>query len=330
MRDPSTATPVRTFWAFAAIYLIWGSTYLGIKIAVDDLPPFFLAGSRFFVAGLILFGWARLRGEAVPGLRAWGTAAVFGTLFFVLGNGLVVWAETRVPSGRTALLASTSPIWTVLIESALAGWLLPPGRVLIGVLLGFGGLLLLSRPTPELSDTVPPLGLAALVSAGFAWALGSVYSHRHHAEGSPAMATGMKMLGGGTQLLLLSLAAGEWGAVARGHVTPRAWAALVYLIGFGSIVAFSAFIYLLRTSTPQRVATSAYVNPVVALVLGWSVLGERVSARMVIGTAVILVSVLLVRWPGRPDVVDEVEVGTMETGEFAVAGPADRADEGGT
>jgi len=316
MRNTTTATPARTFWAFAAIYLIWGSTYLGIKIAVDELPPFFLAGSRFLMAGAVLFAWARFRGESVPGIRVWATAAVFGTLFFVLGNGLVVWAETRVPSGRTALLASTSPIWTVLIDSALAGWEVPPGRVMLGVLLGFGGLALLSRPTPELSSTVPALGLVALVGASFAWALGSVYAHRHHLEGSPAMATGMKMIGGGVQLLLIGLVAGEWTTLRTGGVSVKAWGALAYLVVFGSIVAFTAFTYLLRTSTPQRVATSAYVNPIVALGLGWALLGEQVTGRMLAGAAVILSSVLLVRLPGRPAVVEEVEVGTMETGEF--------------
>lgn len=321
MSPPPAASPARTFWAFAAIYLIWGSTYLGIKIAVEDLPPFLMAGIRFVVAGAILLGWARLRGEPVPRARTWATAAVYGTLFFVLGNGLVVWAETRVPSGRTALLASTSPIWTVLIESALTGWELPPGRVLLGVLLGFGGLALLSRPTAELASTVPPLGVAALVGASFAWALGSVYSHRHHVEGSPEMATGMKMLGGGAQLLLLGYLLGEGHRLRAGTVTFQAWAALAYLIVFGSIVAFTAFTYLLRTTTPQRVATSAYVNPIVALALGWALLGEQVTGRMLMGAGVILGSVLLVRLPGRPEVVEEAEVGAMETGEYPVAGP---------
>jgi drug/metabolite transporter (DMT)-like permease len=318
----SRATPIKTFWAFVAIYLIWGSTYLAIRIAVHDLAPFFLAAVRFVVAGLVLYGWARLQGERRPPLAVWRYAAVLGFLFFVLGNGLIVWAEQRVPSGRTALLASTSPIWTVVIESALAGWARPPGRVALGVLLGFGGLVLLANPTADLADSVSASGVAALVTAGLAWALGSVYSHRRHLDASPAMATGLKMLTGGLLLGVVSVGLGEPVVERVGLAGWDAWAALAYLVVFGSIIGFSAFTYLLRTSTPQKVATSAYVNPVVALALGWTLAGELVTGRMLLGAGVILLGVLLVRWPVRPGVVDEAEVGAMETGEWEAAAPA--------
>jgi drug/metabolite transporter (DMT)-like permease len=317
----ASPSSTRTFWAFLAIYVIWGSTYLAIKIAVRDVPPFLLAATRFLVAGAVLYGWARVHGEPNPPRTVWRTAAVLGALFFVFGNGLVVWAQQHVPSGRTALLATTSPLWTVLIESALAGWVFPAGRALVGVVIGFAGLALLASPAPALAGTVPPMGVLALVAAGLAWALGSVFAHRRHLEASPPMATGMKMLAGGALLLPVSLGLGEWGAVRTAAIGWDAWAALGYLVVFGSIIGFSAFTYLLRHSTPQRVATAAYVNPVVALALGWGLAGERVTGRMLLGAAVILAGVVLVRWPVGRDVIDEVEVGAMETGEFPAQGP---------
>lgn len=320
-REPAGGAVSKTFWAFLTIYVVWGSTYLAIRIGVHDLPPFFLAAVRFLLAGGVLFGWARLRGEPNPPAAVWRTAAVFGALFFVFGNGLVVWAEQFVPSGRTALLASTSPLWTALIESALAGWVMPRGRVLVGLALGFGGLTLLASPAPALAGTAPAAGVIALVAAGLAWALGSVFAHRRHLEASPAMATGLKMLTGGLQLAGVSLLLGEWGEVHAGQVGWQAWAALGYLVVFGSIIGFSAFTYLLRTSTPQRVATAAYVNPVVALLLGWGLAGEGVTGRMLLGAAVILAGVVLVRWPAPEDVIEEEEVGAMETGEHPIGSP---------
>jgi drug/metabolite transporter (DMT)-like permease len=315
------ASRVLTFWAFAAIYLIWGSTYLGIRIAVRDLPPFFLAGGRFLVAGAVLYGWARLRGEPAPPLRVWRTAAVFGVLFFLIGNGLVAWAQQTVPSGRTALLASTAPLWTAVIESGLAGWALPAGRVLAGLLLGFGGLALLATPVEAVAGTVPPAGVAALVAAGLGWALGSVFAHRRQLAVSGTMATGLKMLTGGAALLLASALLGEPARVRLDAVGWQAWTAMAYLVVFGSILGFLAFTYLLRTSTPQRVATASYVNPVVALFLGWALAGEQVTSRMLVGAAVIVGGVVLVRWPVKGPVLEEVEVATLRTDEHPVAGP---------
>lgn len=306
------------FWAFAAIYLIWGSTYLGIQIAIQTIPPFLLAGVRFLVAGGLIYLWARFKGEPAPGLRVWLTAAGLGTLFFVFGNGLVVWAEERVPSGRTALLASTSPIWTVMLESALDRWRRPPTRVLIGLLLGVIGLTLLASPgTGEGAVSVG--GIVALLVASMAWALGSVIAHRRHLPVGPAMATSMKMLGGGVQLALLSALLGEGRDFDTGAVTSQSWVALTYLIVFGSVIGFSAFTYLLRESTPQMVGTSAYVNPLVAVLLGWAFAHEQVTAKMLLGAAVSLSGVLLIRWPKRSDPPPaEEDVGTLETGEFPV------------
>ena len=323
------AAPNRTlvFWAFAAVYFIWGSTYLGIQIAIETMPPFLLAAVRFLLAGAILVAWARWQGEALPGRSSWTTAALLGTLFFVFGNGLVVWAEQHVPSGRTALLASTSPIWIVILESGLDRWRRPPVRVLAGIGLGMIGLILLASPNlGETSGAVSLGGILALLGASLAWAVGSVLAHRHHLPASPAMATGMKMLGGGAQLVVVALVAGETRGFSAGQVSRGSWAAFVYLVIFGSIIGFTAFAYLLRVSTPQMVGTSAYVNPLVAVFLGWSLAHEVVTTKMLLGAAISLGGVVLIRIPVRhiPDPVEE-EVGTIETGEFPVPR---RADEG--
>lgn len=307
------------FWSFAAIYIIWGSTYLGITFAIQSIPPFVLASSRFILAGGALYLWARYRGEPNPSLRVWGTALVMGSLFFVMGNGLVVWAQQYVPSGRTALLASTTPIWVAIMESALDRWRRPPGRVLAGVVMGMIGLVLLASPNvgERASEAVPLLGVAALVLAAIGWGGGSVMAHRRRLPTSPSMATGMMMIGGGTQLALVAWGSGELRSFSLSQVTAASWAAYFYLILFGSIIGFTAFTYLLSVTTPQAVGTSAYVNPLVAVFLGWSLVGEVVTTKMMTGAAVSLLGVLLIRWPEKP-APPEVEAGVFETGEFPV------------
>jgi len=319
VREPGTRAKV--FWSFAAIYLIWGSTYLGIHVGIQTIPPFTLAAVRFLIAGGALYLWARLRGEPGPGPRTWGLAAGLGTLFFVFGNGLVVWAEQFVPSGRTALLASTAPIWTVFIESALDRWKRPPARVIIGIVCGMLGLALLASPDEGggKEGVVSILGVIALVGASLAWALGSVASHRSHLPASPAMATGMKMLGGGAQLAVVALVTGEGQRATVDQVSPASWIALWYLIIFGSVIGFTAFTYLLRVTTPDAVNTSSYVNPAVAVVLGWAFANEIITGKMIIGALISLGGVVLIRWPTRKEPPPpEVDVGNLETGEFPI------------
>ena len=310
----------RIFWSFAAIYVIWGSTYLGIQIGITTIPPFTLAAVRFVFAGAVLYAWARFQGEPDPGRAIWLRAAVLGTLFFVCGNGFVVWAVQHVPSGRTALLASTSPIWTVLIESGLDRKR-PATRVVVGILFGMVGLILLASPNVgEASGAVSALGVAALVGASLAWAWGSVMFHRHGLPVGPTMATGMKMLCGGAQLALVALATGEGRRLHVASVSGASWLALGYLIVFGSIIGFSAFTYLLRIKTPEIVGTSSYVNPLVAVALGWALAGEVVTAKMMVGAVVSLTGVLLIRWPVKVEPAPPVEeVGTLETGEFEIS-----------
>ncbi len=284
------------FWSFAAIYVVWGSTYLAIRIMVSAAPPLLAGGTRFLVAGGLLYGWARWRGVPAPEPRLWGPALVLGSLFFLVGNGGVSWAETRLPSGLTALLAATSPLFTVLFESTRGGWRRPPFRVVLGIVAGLGGVALLVAPGEFIGGAhADLLGAAAITVAAMAWALGSVSSHALPLHPSPTLSTGMKMLAGGALLLVAGLAFGEGSRISAAAITPKAVAAWVYLIVFGSLIGFSAFTHLLRVTTPAKVSTSAYVNPLVAVALGWALLGETVTPRTVVAAAIIIGGVMLIR-----------------------------------
>lgn len=284
------------FWSFAAIYVVWGSTYLAIRVMVTEVPPFLAAGCRFLVAGGLLYAWARLRGTPAPAPRLWRPAALLGGLFFLVGNGGVSWAETRLPSGLTALLAATSPLFTGVFESARGGWRRPPLRVMLGIVAGLGGVALLVAPGEIIGGAHADLaGAAAITLAAMGWAAGSVSSHAIPLHPSPVLGTAMKMLAGGALLLLTGLLLGEGAVFSLAAITPAAWLAWTYLVVFGSLIGFSAFTYLLRVTTPQKVSTSAYVNPLVAVLLGWALLGEAVTPRTVVAAAVIIGGVMLIR-----------------------------------
>ena len=285
-----------TFWAFAAIYLVWGSTYLAIRVMVGSMPPLLAGGTRFLFSGTILYAWARWRGVPAPSRRLWGPAFLLGSLFFLLGNGGVSWAETRIPSGLTALLAAVSPLFTVVFESKRDGWRRPPGRVLLGIAAGLCGVALLVAPREIIGGGhADLLGAAAITAAAIAWAGGSVLSHAMPLHPSPPLATGMKMLAGGALLVTAGLAIGEGSRVSHAIFEPKAMLAWAYLVVFGSLIGFSAFTYLLRVTTPEKVSTSAYVNPLVAVLLGWAILGEAVSARTLVAAAIIIGGVALIR-----------------------------------
>jgi drug/metabolite transporter (DMT)-like permease len=292
------------FWAFAAIYVVWGSTYLAIRVVVGALPPFLAAGSRFLVAGALLYGWARWRGVESPAPRLWMPAFLLGGLFFLVGNGGVSWAETRIPSGLTALLAATSPLFTAIFESGHHGWRRPPLRAMVGIVAGLAGVALLVAPGEIIGgDHVDLAGAAAITLAALAWAGGSVLSHAVPLHSSPVLSTGMKMLAGGALLTVAGMLFGEGSRISPEMLTPNAILAWLYLIVFGSIIGFSAFTYLLRVTTPSKVATSAYVNPLVAVALGWALLGESVTPRTLVAAAIIIGGVMLIRW--RSDVGPE-------------------------
>lgn len=288
----------RLITAFAAVYLIWGSTYLAILWAIDTIPPFLMAGVRFCVAGGVLYAWARLRGSPAPTRAHWRDAAIVGALLLLGGNGGVVWAEYHgVPTGLTALLIATEPLWVVLLD-----WVRPRGNrptigEVAGLLLGFGGVALLIGPAEVAVGGAPrvhPLGAAVLIAATLSWATGSLYSRDAKLPHAPLLTTGMKMLAGGALLTLAGTAGGEWARLDLGAVSARSALALVYLILFGAIVAFTAYLWILRNTTLATASTYAYVNPVVAVFLGWWLAREVVTLRILLATEIIVGAVVLI------------------------------------
>jgi len=259
------------------------------------MPPFLMAGVRFVIAGVLLYGWARLRGAERPTRRMWAAAAIVGSLLLLGGNGAVVWAEQLVPSGVAALLVAIVPCWMVLIDWLRPGGTRPTTAVVVGVLLGLAGLALFVGPDALLGGgRTHPVGAAVLVFGSLAWAAGSIYSRHAAMPPRPLLGTGMQMLAGGAALLIASIIAGEGANFEIAAVSTRSLLALAYLIVFGAIIGFSAYLWLLRVSTPARVSTYAYVNPIVAVLLGWALAGEALTMRMGIAAAIIIAGVALI------------------------------------
>ncbi len=284
--------------AFAAVYLVWGSTYLAILFALETLPPFLMAAARFLVSGAAMYAWTRARGAPRPTPANWRATAVVGAFLLVGGNGGVVWAEQRVASGLAALLVATVPLWMVLLEWWRGG-VRPRGRVWAGLVVGFAGLGVLVGPAELLGGgAADPLGAGALVAASLLWACGSVYAKGAPLPSSPLMATGMEMLCGGALLLLLGTVLGEWGRLDVAAVSARSWLSLLYLIVFGAGLGFTAYVFLLQHVEVAKVSTYAYVNPLVAVFLGWLLAGEVVTARVLVAAAVIVAAVAFITTAG--------------------------------
>ena len=288
--------------AFAAVYLIWGSTYLGIRFAIETLPPFLMTGTRFFIAGGILFTWAVFNGESVrSSFSQWPRALIIGCLLLLFGNGGVTWAEKYIASGLAALLVATEPLWVVVLNWGLSRKR-PNSMVLLGVLIGLAGVALLvsdglKRVNGE--SLMSMVGAGVVLVSSSAWAGGSVYSNRRPIKTSTLMASGMQMMAGGSLLLLAALIAGD---PQRLNLNSASWVsigAFFYLLVFGSLIGFTAYSWLLRNVTPARAATYAYVNPVVAVLLGWLFASEPLTTRMLVAAAVIVGSVVLITTFGR-------------------------------
>jgi drug/metabolite transporter (DMT)-like permease len=282
------------FVAFAAVYLVWGSTYLAIRIGLESFPPMILAGLRHLTAGLILYPFFRVR-AGKPTAVNWRTALVVGFLLLFAGNGGVSWAEQTVPSGTTALLVATVSLWLVVVDWLRPGGMKPVPKVVIGLLLGFAGLAILVGPAHlGGSERVNLRGAGVLVFASFAWSCGSLFAKHGGMPSSPMLGVAMQSLAGGAILLIVGWLSGEFHAFRIAAVSMRSWIALAYLIAFGSGIGFSAYAYILYKSTPARVGTYAFVNPVVALFLGWLIAGETITLRTILAAAVILTAVILV------------------------------------
>jgi drug/metabolite transporter (DMT)-like permease len=289
--------------AFAAIYIIWGSTYLGIRVAVETIPPFLMASARFLVAGVIVAGFIALMRGFRATAKQWRDNTIVGGFLCLGGNGLVSWAEEKVPSGIATLIISAGPVFIVLMDWAVHTWSKDGSRgtrpntlTFAGLGLGFAGLAMLVGPDVLATgvDGLDPWRVLGLLGATFFWSVGMMIMRYVREPAEPFTASGIQMLSGSAWLFLVSLVNGELARFDPSGVTGRSVVAWVYLIIFGSLIGFSTFTWLMKHSTPAKVSTYAYVNPVVAVFLGWAVLDERVSPRIFVAAAIIIAGVALI------------------------------------
>jgi drug/metabolite transporter (DMT)-like permease len=287
--------------AFAAVYIIWGSTYLGIRYAIESFPPFFMAGTRFFAAGLILYLTGRLKGAPMPDIKEVKTSTVAGFLLLVLGNGGLVWAEQRIPSSVAALLITIEPVWIVLLLWMFKTENKPSLLTWIGIITGMAGMVIMTG-TGAGRDLIhsDSLSIFAILISTLAWAMGSVYGTKAKFPSSPLVATGLQMLSGGIILLMISYLSGEFASVHLESVSSRSLWAFIYLIIFGSLIGFTAYAYLLKEAHPSHVSTYAYVNPVIAVILGVFVGNEKLTAQTMFAGALIIVAVMVIWISGKP------------------------------
>ena len=288
---------LRVFLAFAAIYVLWGSTYLAIRIAVQQVPPLFAAGSRFFLAGTLLYAAMRFYGRPRPSGKEWGSLVAIGSLMFVVTYGAVFWAEQYVPSGFTSVLEATLPLITIALEVFVFRQQRFRWSLLIAMVVGFVGVLLLLMHNAQHVALLPCI---AILGGGTAWSLGAVLTRALPLPKSKGITAGAEMMFGGAILLILSALFGEMHPFP--HVSAKAAGALLYLVIVGSLLGFSAFVWLLGRMPATRVASHAYINPVVAVALGYFFAGEVVTVRMLCGTALIVASVALILIKDKPDV----------------------------
>jgi drug/metabolite transporter (DMT)-like permease len=285
-----------TLLAFAIIYFVWGSTFLAIRIGVAEVPPFFLAALRFLIAGVALYGWVSTRGkEPLPTPEQWRSVSLLAFLIFVCDYGLLFWAEQRVPSGIAAVMMALIPAFTALAEIVLLGTQRLTLRLALALGIGIAGVALLMTDSLDLGGApVDRVGAVALIFAAASWSVGSALARKVPLPPSKVMSSGAQMMVGGGFLALAAIGLGEFRGFDPGAVSLRAWLALLYLIVPGSIIAFTAYVWLIHRESPTKVGTYAYVNPVVAVLLGYFLAGEPLDARTLLGTACVLVSVVVI------------------------------------
>jgi drug/metabolite transporter (DMT)-like permease len=299
-REPDAhTTSWRVLLAFAVVYLVWGSTYLAIRYAVESIPPLLMAGTRFLAAGGILYAWQAIHsartGRATRAtLAQWRDAAFIGLFLISASYGLVSWAELTVPSGIVALVTAMTPLWMVVIPSFARGARRPPLLVLSGIALGLVAQALLFGIGSVDSMAIEPWGLGAVVLAGITWAIGSLRSRNADLPDNPFLSSAMQMLTGGVVLVIVGLLVGEGAHFSLGSVTHRSLLAWGYLVVAGSMAAYSAYLYLLDNVSPARATTYAYVNPVIAVLLGWLLAGEPIGWRTLIAMGLTLLAVLAI------------------------------------
>jgi drug/metabolite transporter (DMT)-like permease len=285
----------KTLLAFSIIYLVWGSTFLAIRIGVAEVPPFLLAAMRFLAAGLVLFGWMIARGEPMPNARQWASAFLLAFLIFVCDYGLLFWAEQRVPSGPAAVMMATIPVFMALSEIIFLRTQKLTIRLALALLIGIAGVaVLVSRSLNLGGAPIDTTGAIALLFASMSWSVASALTRILPLPSAKAMSSGAQMLAGGVLLTLAALALGEYRDFSPAAVSLKAWLALLYLIIPGSIIGFTAYTWLIHHESPTKVGTYAYVNPVVAVAIGYFLGGETIGLRTIIGTLFVLVSVVVI------------------------------------
>jgi drug/metabolite transporter (DMT)-like permease len=291
-RDPRLALQIGA--AFLAVYIIWGSTYFAIRVAIQTMPPLLMAGARFLVAGTLVFGWLLLRGAERPKLVHWRAALILGALLLFAGNGGVTWAEQYIPSGLAALIVAMVPIYVALLDWIRPGGARPTALRFVGLALGFVGVALLIGPLATGGFSVALFAACVPLLGSLCWAAGSLYARSAKLPANPLVGTGMEMLTGGVLLTAVGLLLGEGGQIHPEKFSLESLLAFGFLVFFGSIVAFTSYIWLLGKVSAGRVSTYAYVNPVVAVFLGWEFYSEPVSARTLIAAAIILLAVMII------------------------------------
>ena len=280
--------------AFLSIYTIWGSTYLAIRFAIETFPPFLMAAIRFLIAGGALYTWMRLRGAQRPTRANWKAATIIGGLLLLGGNGGVTKAEQVIPSGLTAVLITIVPIWMALLELLQKNRVVPTPQVVLGLVLGFGGVILLVGPGDLAGGGLNPLWVGVLLFASLSWAIGSVYSRKASLPKTPLLGSGMEMLAGGVLLLLVSLVSQEWVGFQPSNISFLSLISFLYLLVFGSLIAFSSYVWLLTKTTTARASTYAYVNPIVAVFLGYFLAGEQLTLRTLLASTMIVIAVVVI------------------------------------
>jgi drug/metabolite transporter (DMT)-like permease len=292
MSSAESPSSGRLLSAYAAIYLIWGSTYLVIRFAIETIPPFLMSGSRYFVAGALLIAWTWAKGCPIPTFKQWRDGSIAGTLMLFMGTSAITWAEQWVPSSIAALLAAMVPVWLIIFSWVQTR---PTWRVFTGLIVGFTGVgLLVANGRGYANEPLDVVGVAVTVGATLCWALGSLFSRRANKTDSAMMTVGIQMSCAGFLIFVFALIRGEGTEFQLSQVSASSWLAWTYLTIFGSLIAFTSYVWLLQASTPARVSTYAFVNPLIAVVLGCTLGAEPFSLKLLASTALIVVAVYLI------------------------------------
>lgn len=294
--------------AFIAVYFVWGTTYLAIKYAIETIPPFLMMGMRSLIAGTVLYTWGRLRGDANVSRKELPSLILIGSLFFLIGHGVLAWAQQTVPSGVAALLIASEPIIIALFEPLFTKEGRVGKRTVFGMLIGVSGIAVLVMPQGFDFKNANVIGSFGVLIGACSWASGAIYSRVVRLPRSPLITGGLQLLFGGVFLILVSSMLGEWSAFTFSRVTIQSWLGLVYLILFGSIITFSAYTWLLSITSATRISTHTFINPVVAVIVGWAFGGEALTTEMLVATVLIVISVYLVLFRKAVTIKDTVKI----------------------